>query len=161
MRDRHAANAWFAFATALEIFTASQARVITLSALAVEIVPKPINNLHVGLTRRKGACVWQRPWPWTRRPSLVVVGKLGLIKRQRAKFQVQPRQSERRMVSGESHYCLGRRYRLRVHASTGALRIALRGKATLAVHTSRTSRAGAAGRLPCRAAGEMAAEVEG
>lgn len=43
---------------------------------------------------------------------LTVVGKLGWIKRQRAKFQAQPRQSQRRMVSGESHYFLGQRYRL-------------------------------------------------
>jgi len=45
---------------------------------------------------------------------LAVVGKLGWIKRQRAKFQAQPRQSQRRMVSGESHYFLGQRYRLKV-----------------------------------------------
>jgi len=62
---------------------------------------------------------------------LAVVGKLGWIKRQRAKFQAQPRQSQRRMVSGESHYFLGRRYRLRVHETAGALRIALRGTATM------------------------------
>lgn len=60
-----------------------------------------------------------------------VVGKLGWIKRQGVKFQAQPRQSERRLVSGESHYFLGRRYRLRVHETTGALRIALRGTATM------------------------------
>ena len=38
---------------------------------------------------------------------LAVIGKLGWIKRQRARFEHQPRQSKREMVSGESHYFLG------------------------------------------------------
>ncbi|WP_280328538.1 YgjP-like metallopeptidase domain-containing protein [Pseudomonas sp. BN102] len=62
---------------------------------------------------------------------LVVVGKLGWIKRQRAKFQALPRQSQRRMVSGESHYFLGRRYRLRVIDEGGAPRLMLRGKGSM------------------------------
>jgi len=37
---------------------------------------------------------------------LAVIGKLGWIKRQRARFEEQPRQSKREMVSGESHYFL-------------------------------------------------------
>lgn len=43
----------------------------------------------------------------------------------------QPRQSEREMVNGESHYFLGRRYRLRVHEQDGAARVALRGVASM------------------------------
>jgi predicted metal-dependent hydrolase len=62
---------------------------------------------------------------------LAVVGKLGWIKRQRAKFQAQPRQSQRRMVSGESHYFMGQRYRLRVVESSAPMRVVLRGKAAL------------------------------
>ena len=38
---------------------------------------------------------------------LAVIGKLGWIKRQRARFEDQPRQSKRETVSGESHYFLG------------------------------------------------------
>ncbi|MGF6691794.1 putative metal-dependent hydrolase [Metapseudomonas resinovorans] len=49
---------------------------------------------------------------------LAVVGKLGWIKRQRAKFQAQPRQSQRRN-------------RLRVIEEGGALRLILRGKASM------------------------------
>jgi predicted metal-dependent hydrolase len=45
---------------------------------------------------------------------LAVIGKLVWIKRQRARFLTQFRQSEREMVNGESHYYLGQRYRLRV-----------------------------------------------
>ena len=62
---------------------------------------------------------------------LAVVNKLAWIKRQRVRFQAQPRQSVRRMVSGESHYFLGQRYRLRVVEEGGAARLTLRGKATM------------------------------
>ena len=58
---------------------------------------------------------------------LAVVEKLSWIKRQRASFVGQPRQSRREMVSGESHYVLGRRFRLRVHAQDGPARVEIRG----------------------------------
>ncbi|WP_211251815.1 M48 family metallopeptidase [Andreprevotia chitinilytica] len=67
---------------------------------------------------------------------LAVIGKLGWIKRQKARFAAQPRQSRREMVSGESHYFLGQRYRLRVHEQPGRSRVALKGKATLDLFVS-------------------------
>lgn len=43
------------------------------------------------------------------------------------------------MVSGESHYFLGRRYRLRVVERTGAGQIVLRNNTTLEIHVRRES----------------------
>lgn len=109
-----------------------ESRNITVSGLTVEVVRKPIKNLHLGVYPPQGRVRVAAPLAVDDEAvRLAVVGKLGWIKRQRAKFQAQPRQSQRRMVSGESHYFLGRRYRLRVHKTTGALRIALRGTATM------------------------------
>ena len=68
---------------------------------------------------------------------LAVVGKLAWIKRKRARFQAQPRQSEREMVSGESHYFLGRRYRLRVVEHKGAGKVVLRNTNTLELQVRR------------------------
>jgi hypothetical protein len=45
---------------------------------------------------------------------LAVISRLSWIKKQQAQFEAQPRQSEREMVTGESHYVFGRRYRLEV-----------------------------------------------
>lgn len=110
----------------------TESRNITVSGLTVEVVRKPIKNLHLGVYPPQGRVRVAAPLAIDDEAvRLAVVGKLGWIKRQRAKFQAQPRQSQRRMVSGESHYFLGRRYRLRVHETTGALRIALRGTATM------------------------------
>jgi predicted metal-dependent hydrolase len=62
---------------------------------------------------------------------LAVIGKLAWVKRQRAHFEAQPRQSEREMVSGESHYFLGHRYRLRVMAHECPAAVAVRGKSII------------------------------
>lgn len=106
--------------------------IIMVSGLTVEVVRKPIKNLHLGVYPPQGRVRVAAPLAVDDEAvRLAVVGKLGWIKRQRAKFQAQPRQSQRRMVSGESHYFLGRRYRLRVHETTGAFRIVLHGKASM------------------------------
>ena len=96
--------------------------------MTVHVVRKAIKNLHLG--------VYPPAWPRAGGRAfgrvsddavrLAVIGKLGWIKRQRARFQAQPRQSEREMVSGESHYFLGRRYRLRVVEHKGAGKVVLR-----------------------------------
>jgi hypothetical protein len=65
---------------------------------------------------------------------LAVVGKIGWIRRQQARFASQPRQSAREMVSGESHYFLGQRYRLRVVHHDGAARVVVRKKSTIELH---------------------------
>ena len=62
---------------------------------------------------------------------LAVIDKLGWVKRQCAKFAAQSRQSQREMVNGESHYVLGKRYRLRVHEVDAPSRVAIRGIASL------------------------------
>jgi len=45
---------------------------------------------------------------------LAVVSKLSWIKKQQQDFKNQPRQTERKYISGECHYYLGKRYRLEV-----------------------------------------------
>lgn len=109
-----------------------ESRNITVSGLTVEVVRKPIKNLHLGVYPPQGRVRVAAPLAVDDEAvRLAVVGKLGWIKRQRAKFQAQPRQSERRMVSGESHYFLGQRYRLRVIEEGGSPRLTLRGKASM------------------------------
>ncbi|WP_122252414.1 M48 family metallopeptidase [Pseudomonas savastanoi] len=109
-----------------------ESRNITVSGLTVEVVRKPIKNLHLGVYPPQGRVRVAAPLAVDDEAvRLAVVGKLAWIKRQRAKFQAQPRQSQRRMVSGESHYFLGQRYRLRVIEECGMPRLTLRGKASM------------------------------
>lgn len=88
---------------------------IEVRGIKVQIVRKDIKNLHLGVYPPSGRVRVAAPLSMTKEAvRLAVVGKIGWIGRQRTRFLKQPRQSEREMVSGESHYFLGRRYRLRV-----------------------------------------------
>jgi predicted metal-dependent hydrolase len=107
-------------------------RQVTISGTPVEIVRKDIKNLHLGVYPPDGRVRVAVPLTVNDEAvRLAVVGKLGWIRRQQARFQAQPRQSEREMVSGESHYYLGRRYCLRVVESNGPCRVEQRGKTIL------------------------------
>jgi predicted metal-dependent hydrolase len=109
---------------------------IRIGALSVEVVRKDIKNLHLGVYPPNGRVRVAAPLVVDDEAvRLAVIEKLGWIKRQKARFTQQPRQSPREMVSGESHYFLGKRYRLRVHVvdapAKAAPRIAIRGIASL------------------------------
>lgn len=105
---------------------------ITVSGIAVEVVRKDIKNLHLGVYPPLGRVRVAAPLVVSDEAvRLAVIDRLGWIKRQRAQFAKQPRQSEREMVNGESHYFMGQRYRLRVHEHNAPARVALRGVASL------------------------------
>ena len=105
---------------------------ISVSGIPVEVVRKDIKNLHLGVYPPMGRVRVAAPLVVNDEAvRLAVIDKLSWIKRQRAQFSKQPRQSEREMVNGESHYFMGRRYRLRVHEVDGPSRVALRGVASL------------------------------
>lgn len=109
-----------------------ETRRITVSGIAVEVVRKDIKNLHLGVYPPNGRVRVAAPLVVSDEAvRLAVIDKLAWIRRQKARFAGQPRQSAREMVNGESHYFLGRRYRLRVHEQNGLGRVALRGIASL------------------------------
>lgn len=114
----------------------TEARRITIGGIAVDVVRKDIKNLHLGVYPPHGRVRVAAPLVVSDEAvRLAVIDKLGWIKRQRTKFAEQPRQSHRQMVNGESHYFLGRRYRLRVHEQVGPAHVALRGIASLDLFT--------------------------
>ena len=105
---------------------------IEVGALSVEVVRKDIKNLHLGVYPPHGRVRVAAPLVVDDEAvRLAVIDKLGWIKRQKARFAEQPRQSQREMVNGESHYFLGQRYRLRVHEHEAPARVAVRGIASL------------------------------
>lgn len=110
----------------------TEARHLTVAGIRVEIERKDIKNLHLGVYPPNGRVRVATPLVVSNEAvRLAVIDKLGWIKRQKAKFEAQPRQSQREMVNGESHYFLGRRYRLRVHEQNAPARIEIRGLASL------------------------------
>ncbi len=110
---------------------------IIVSGLPVQLVRKAIKNLHLGVYPPHGRVRVAAPLRVTDEAvRLAVIGKLGWIKRQRARFAAQPRESQREMVSGESHYFLGRRYRLRVIHAAGASGVVLRNRTRMELHAA-------------------------
>ena len=104
----------------------------TVSGIKVEVVRKDIRNLHLGVYPPHGRVRVAAPVVVSDEAvRLAVIDKLGWIRRQKAKFAEQPRQSQREMVNGESHYFLGQRYRLRVHEHDAPAGVAIRGVASL------------------------------
>ena len=113
---------------------------IAISGLSVQIVRKDIKNLHLGVYPPHGRVRVAAPLRVSDKAvRLAVIGKLGWIKRQRARFESQPRQSEREMVSGESHYFLGQRYRLRVIHQDGVGKVVLRNKSGIELYVRQDS----------------------
>lgn len=107
----------------------TEQRHISVSGIQVEVVRKDIKNLHLGVYPPNGRVRVAVPLRVSDSAvRLAVISKLGWIKRQRAGFAAQERESRREMVSGESHYYLGKRYRLRVVTDTGATKVVLRGR---------------------------------
>jgi predicted metal-dependent hydrolase len=105
---------------------------IRIGALSIEVVRKDIKNLHLGVYPPNGRIRVAAPLVVDDDAvRLAVIDKLGWIKRQKAKFVKQPRQSQREMVNGESHYFLGKRYRLRVHHLDAPPKVAIRGLASM------------------------------
>ena len=108
---------------------------MTVSGLRVSIVRKAIRNLHLGVYPPDGRIRVAAPLAVSDAAVRVaVIGKLPWIKRQRASFEHQARESQREMVSGESHYYRGRRYRLDVVETQTLPRVELRGQRAMVLH---------------------------
>lgn len=105
---------------------------IHLRGLPVEVVRKDIKNLHVGVYPPEGRVRVAAPLRLDDEAvRLAVISRLGWIHCRRAEFERQVRQSEREMVSGESHYCEGRRYRLDVVERKGRPSVSLQNNTTM------------------------------
>jgi predicted metal-dependent hydrolase len=84
---------------------------LTVRGIGIDVVYKDIKHLHIGVYPPVGRVRVAAP---TRlddeQVRLAVIQRLPWIKRQREQLQAAERQSEREMVSGESHYVWGRRH---------------------------------------------------
>ena len=88
---------------------------INISDIGVYIEYKDIKNLHIGVYPPNGKVRVASPLHMNDDAiRLAVISRLSWIKKQIKSFQEQKRESKSEMVSGESHYFLGKRYLLDV-----------------------------------------------
>ena len=110
----------------------STSSTITISNIPVEVVRKPIRNLHLGVYPPDGRVRVAVPNHVSDdNVRLAVISKLSWIKKQQADFAAQPRQTERSFVSGETHYVWGRPHRLHVTTRHGKHEIRPKGNKEL------------------------------
>ena len=102
---------------------------LTVSDIPVYVTRKAIKNLHLGVYPPEGQVRVSAPEHFTAdHIRLAVVMRLKWIKTQQQRFQQQARQTPREMVSGESHYLWGTRYRLEVVYQAGKHHIVPKGE---------------------------------
>lgn len=86
-----------------------------IRGISVEVTRKDIKNFYIGVHPSDGRVRVSAPLHFDADAiQLAVISRIGWIRRQRAAFAKQERQSQREFVTGESHYFAGRRYRLDV-----------------------------------------------
>ena len=105
---------------------------IEVSGIPVEVVRKDIKNLHLAVYPPHGRVRIAVPTRVNNEAvRLAVISRLGWIRKRQEALQRQVRQSRREMVTGESHFVQGRRYRLDVIEHDGPPSVVIRNSKTL------------------------------
>jgi predicted metal-dependent hydrolase len=109
---------------------------IEVHGIRVDVVRKHIKNLHLAVYPPAGRVRVAAPEHLDDEAvRLAVVSRLGWIRRKQDDYAAQERQSAREMVTGESHYVQGRRYRLDAVETTGRPSVTVRDGGTLEIRT--------------------------
>ncbi len=97
---------------------------LKVAGIDVDVVYKDIKHLHIGVYPPLGRVRVAAPNRLNDDVVRVAVAKrMNWIKAQRAQLAAASRQTQRQLVSGESHYLWGVRYRLRVVERPGRTRV--------------------------------------
>ena len=113
---------------------------IEISGIKIYVQKKNIKNLHLVVVPPDGKIRVSAPMHLSDESiTMFVRTKLGWIKNQQEKFNLQPRQSKREYVSGETLYLWGKQYFLQVEYSYKGNSLVLNGnKAILTVRKEST-----------------------
>lgn len=109
---------------------AASTRWLSVGGIEVEIIRKDIKNLYLSVRPPDGLVRVSVPLCTTDDDAvrLVLVSRLDWIRKKQRLFQESTRQTQREMVSGESHYFRGKRYRLKVEGHDSPSRIFVDGE---------------------------------
>lgn len=110
----------------------AQAHYLNVGDLRVEVVRKPIKNLHLAVYPPDGRVRVAAPLRVNDDAvRAAVLTRLAWIRKQQQRMAEQPRYTPREYVSGESHYFQGHRYLLNVVERPGPPHVAIRNLHTL------------------------------
>jgi predicted metal-dependent hydrolase len=101
---------------------------LTVAGLGVDVVYKDIKNLHISVYPPIGRVRVAAPKRTAEDTiRIAIVQRLPWIKRQREQLRKAERQTKREMLSGETHYVWGQRYRLDVSRTSGHYSVETKG----------------------------------
>lgn len=105
---------------------------INVGGFSIEVIRKPIKNLHLGVYPPYGRVRVAAPlYVNDKAVRLAVISRLAWVKRHKSRFEGQERQTRREYLTGESHYFQGARYRLNVINNGRNSHVVLRNKSTM------------------------------
>lgn len=105
---------------------------IEVSGIRIQIVRKNIKNMHLGVYPPDGRVRVSAPLHVSDETICqMIITRLQWIRRHQDKFANQQRQSEREMVTGESHYVAGKSYLLDVIEHNAPAAVCMRNNTTL------------------------------
>ena len=101
---------------------------LSISNLTIDIVRKNIKNMHLAVYPPNGRIRLSAPEKTdSEMMRLFAISKIGWIKKHIKNFKIQPRETPREYISGESHYFQGKRYMLQVVERKGFNKVELKG----------------------------------
>lgn len=93
---------------------------LRIGELTLNLQRKAIKNLHINVLPPDGRVRVSAPQQMSDTAiRMALISRIPWIRKQQKSFASQPRQSEREMVSGESHYVWGKRLRLDIRERAG------------------------------------------
>jgi predicted metal-dependent hydrolase len=108
-----------------------------VGSLDIALQRKAIKNLHIKVIPPEGLIQVSAPENLSDTAiRIAIVQRIPWIKRQQKDFVNQPRQSARAMISGESHYLWGQRYRMEVIERQGKHELRVKGNSKLQLFIS-------------------------
>lgn len=116
----------------------TKSRRLAILGLPVEVIRKDIKNLHVAVYPPAGRVRVATPLRLTDDVVRVaVISRLGWIRRQQTRFADQVRESQRELVTGESVYFRGRRFRLEIIEDPVSPRVRIANSSCIQLRCSR------------------------
>lgn len=115
---------------------------ITVGGVAVSVHRKAIRHLRIGVYPPDGGVRISAPFGVSDAEiHRAVASRLEWISQKQARFAARAREPRLEVISGESHYFLGRPYTLRVVEQAGPARVTLQGTASLELFIRSATRA--------------------
>src|SRR6266478_6179955 len=116
---------------------------LQIGSMEVLVVRKPIKNLHLSILPPDGKIRVSSPLHMKDDAiRSLVATRIPWIRKQRAKFETQERETPREYLSGETHYVLGRPHRLEVVYEDGPPSARVKGKNRIVLQVRRNSSPG-------------------